>query len=220
MLRLKFPVFLLLVYLISSCATTQELEHDEIEELLDYATEEMLREYEKGLTFDLSAYRNSLMDNYALLQNEVPASFRDVRNREERRNTNSGFRVQIHSTPSIEVADSIQREFIIWIDTLDVAPNTETYVTFRQPNYRVHVGDFLNRNEAIEFSHFVRQRFPNAWVVHDRINPEMINNGQTETNGNEEGNEEILEFADDSKENSNKEKDSENQKMIESQGVD
>lgn len=173
----NFFVVILLILLISSCATTHELEQDEIDEFLDYATEEMLMESEAGPDFDFGMYRNRLTDNYAVLQNSIPKAFQDVRNREERRNTNSGFRVQILSTPNIEVADSVQREFIIWIDSHDLDLNAETYVTFRQPNYRVHVGDFLDRNEAIRFSQVVRQRFPNAWVVHDRINPDMLQNG-------------------------------------------
>lgn len=167
-----------------SCSSTKELEKEEMEQLLDKATEEFATETEleeeerlesgTELDFDLKIYRNRLSDNYAMLQNTVPESFRSVQNQEERRNRNHGFRVQILSTPDVQKADSVQRQFIMWIDTLDVDYMPETYVSFRQPNYRVHVGDFLNRSDAILFSQFVRQAYPHAWVVHDRINPEYI----------------------------------------------
>jgi len=45
---------------------------------------------------------------------------------------------------------------------------------FRQPYYRVRVGNFKIRENAIEFSRILKNRYPDAWVVHDRIDPENI----------------------------------------------
>jgi hypothetical protein len=52
--------------------------------------------------------------------------------------------------------------------------DVEAYIYFRQPYYRVRAGDFRNRDRAIEFSRLLKDRYPEAWVVHDRIEPDHV----------------------------------------------
>lgn len=163
-------------FLLSFCAATGELEKEEVEELLDRATEQM----PMAVYVDVNRYTSQLSDNYAMLHNSVPEVFRNVRAEEERRMRNHGFRVQIISTRDLREAETTESEFITWMREQDISPRHETYIRFRQPYYRLHLGNFLSRAEAIEFSQIVRKKYPNAWVVPDQIDPEAIERAQKE----------------------------------------
>lgn len=87
---------------------------------------------------------------------------------------NSGFRIQITNTRDVREAESLRRQFDEWVLTELESTTVYSYVIFRQPYYRVHVGDFRNRAAAQEFSSRVKERFPDAWVVIDQIVPERV----------------------------------------------
>ena len=44
------------------------------------------------------------------------------------------------------------------------------YITFGEPYYRVRVGDFRTRLEASKFLERINRKYPNAWVIKDKIN--------------------------------------------------
>lgn len=44
------------------------------------------------------------------------------------------------------------------------------YVTFKEPYYRVRVGDFRTRMEAEGFMQLIRDDYPNAFPIKDQIN--------------------------------------------------
>ena len=44
------------------------------------------------------------------------------------------------------------------------------YITFGEPYYRVRVGDFRTRLEASQFLQKINRKYPNAWVIKDKIN--------------------------------------------------
>jgi len=48
--------------------------------------------------------------------------------------------------------------------------NIETYISFREPYYRVRVGDFRTKLEAEGFLKKIIFRYPNAWIIKDDIN--------------------------------------------------
>lgn len=125
----------------------------------------------KGL--NLAAYRNKLGDQYTTRQHDLPPFF--MRSSDGSSAVNSdpfdGFRIQVISTRNVALADSVARSFRIWSDTTLVGYQPEAYVFFKQPHYKVHVGDFNSRERANIFSRLVKRRYPDAWVVHDRINP-------------------------------------------------
>lgn len=53
-------------------------------------------------------------------------------------------------------------------------PHITTYVTFREPYYRLRVGDFRTRLEAIEYLDRIKKSYPQAWVIKDKITfPEL-----------------------------------------------
>ena len=53
-------------------------------------------------------------------------------------------------------------------------PNYEAYLSFKEPYYRVRVGDFRSRLEAEGFLRKVQAEYPNAFATNDYINPPPI----------------------------------------------
>lgn len=53
-------------------------------------------------------------------------------------------------------------------------PRVNTYITFREPYYRLRVGDFRTRLEAVEYMDRIKRNYPQAWVIKDKISfPEL-----------------------------------------------
>jgi len=198
---------LMTVLLLASCAPTEELRDDEMDELLDMAYEEyadlaelmeeiaedseieeevILRLEERAeellmelpeLSVNLEAYRSRLSDLQNSVRNEIPPQYLEQEKPEEtrdRQDRNRGFRIQIISTQDARLADEIREDFEEWIRSVSAPPLPSTYIVFQQPFYRVHVGDFLDRQRALEFTDFVRLRYPEAWVVHSQIHPGRV----------------------------------------------
>ncbi len=48
-------------------------------------------------------------------------------------------------------------------------PEVPVYLTYKEPNFRVRVGDFRNRAEARGFYHKIFNEYPNSFVIKDEI---------------------------------------------------
>lgn len=125
---------------------------------------------------DLEKYRNTLDDVYVTQQHDFPEIFTKTYQGDapKARDPFDGFRIQILSTRNVALADSAAKNFRIWADTTLSGYTPQTYVFFKQPHYKVHVGDFHDRERANRFSRLVKRKYPDAWVVHDRINPYLV----------------------------------------------
>lgn len=51
---------------------------------------------------------------------------------------------------------------------------TEAYLSFKEPYYRVRIGDFRTRIEAEGFLQKIKGEYPNAFAVSEPINPPPI----------------------------------------------
>lgn len=89
-------------------------------------------------------------------------------------NPYTGYRVQIISTRNKAAADSLAGSFRVWADDHLVGYFPQVYVTFDQPYYKVHVGNFQFQQRASHFTQLLKSKFPGAWVVHDRIEPKGV----------------------------------------------
>tara|TARA_R100001143_G_scaffold63591_1_gene73024 strand:+ start:45751 stop:46326 length:576 start_codon:yes stop_codon:yes gene_type:complete len=171
----KVVLLLFLFIVINSCSTTKsvtdtpegdffDLDNEEIEEILRNELSE-----EEYLLFENRSY---LSDRFSTLEHDMPETYLKEVNQEERViDESEGFRIQILSTRNVAQADSVRDNFRRWSSQLTDEESVHTYIFFRQPYYRVRVGDFRNRSKAIEFSQLVKSYYPEAWVVHDRIEP-------------------------------------------------
>jgi hypothetical protein len=50
-------------------------------------------------------------------------------------------------------------------------PDSKAYLSFKEPYYRVRVGDFRTRLEAEGFMKTIQGEYPNAFATSDKINP-------------------------------------------------
>lgn len=125
--------------------------------------------------------RSTLSDQFASIEQEIPEVFlKDIVYNEEIVDEFAGYRVQLLSTRSIAEADSTKDNFRVWAEDHIQGYSPQTYIIFRQPYYKVRVGDFRDQEQANDFSRMVKNEFPGAWVVHDRIEPFYIPADTTE----------------------------------------
>lgn len=82
-----------------------------------------------------------------------------------------GFRLQIFfdagnnsKSKAMEVIDAFIVEY----------PEIPAFLSFKEPYYRVRVGNFYTRLQAAESLSFVEKKFPGAFVVKESINPNIL----------------------------------------------
>jgi hypothetical protein len=75
----------------------------------------------------------------------------------------NGFRVQLYVGNIRQEADAA-KSFVY-----QLFPEIMPYISYSQPTYRVKVGDFMYRSDAEEFLTNVRQQYPAAVVLPDRV---------------------------------------------------
>jgi len=110
-------------------------------------------------------------------QLEVPEAFREEgtgSTNSSLKNPYQGYRIQLISTRDVKEADERAEKFDEWIEEALPSYQANSYVVFQQPHYKVHVGDFYNRSRAIKFTKLVKEAFPGAWIVPDRIEPSGV----------------------------------------------
>lgn len=124
----------------------------------------------------LAESRSELSDVHLSLKQDVPEIFlkKDSSDASLRADPSIGYRVQIISTRNMILADSVATQYRSWADSTIAGYSAEAYIFFHQPFYRVHVGDFQQRDHANSFSKLLKRKYPEAWVVHDRINPDSV----------------------------------------------
>lgn len=101
-----------------------------------------------------------------------PSNFSDVVRKQQRDNrlrpTMPGYRVQIYFGVNRPKAAEVKLDFT------QRFPDVAAYLTYQQPNYKVRVGDFVNRFEALRFMKQVEGIYPTVFVVPDDVKlPEL-----------------------------------------------
>ena len=77
----------------------------------------------------------------------------------------SGFRIQIYK----ESGNTALDKALAIRDAFEKRYNIPAYITFNEPYYRVRVGDFRTRLDAIRFLEKIKLRYPLAWEIKDDI---------------------------------------------------
>ncbi len=52
----------------------------------------------------------------------------------------------------------------------DKYPDIETYLIYDAPNFKVYVGDFRTRSEALKMQRKISRDYPYSFIISDRIN--------------------------------------------------
>ena len=88
------------------------------------------------------------------------------RNIESNQITNGiqGYRVQIFFGSDRKAANDARTQF------LQLYPNTEAYLLYQQPNFKVRVGDFRTQPEAQALFKELLRHFERVFLVPDKIN--------------------------------------------------
>ena len=74
-----------------------------------------------------------------------------------------GFTIQVYSGSSREQANLARRQLYL------VLPDAQPEIKYMQPNYKVQVGQFVERLEAQKIFSLVKKEFPAALIIPDRI---------------------------------------------------
>ena len=108
-----------------------------------------------------------IQPNWPVIINNVlddSTSFELLLSLDSVQSVSEGYRVQVLGTRYIERADSLA---IIMKNTI----NDSVYVDFEAPNYKVRVGDFIDRDSAESLQQdLVQMGYNSAWILRSRIN--------------------------------------------------
>jgi hypothetical protein len=169
--HISLTILGLLLIGVIGCKTTDQASKDQ-EDPTVTDSDEALTEFMAVL----DETRSSLSDVYLSQKQDIPEIYlkADSVGEQINRNPYDGYRVQILSTRNVEQADSVANSFRMWADSTIANYKADAYVSFRQPHFKVHVGDFQIREHANKFSRLIKKRYPDAWVVHDRIEPSDV----------------------------------------------
>ena len=78
-----------------------------------------------------------------------------------------GFRVQVLATGSRENADRLRYE-------LAVEYGKDIYIVFDAPNYKVRIGNFIDRRLAEKLRlELINKGYPSSWIIRTRIEPNI-----------------------------------------------
>lgn len=90
----------------------------------------------------------------------------------QKRNGTEGFRLEIFfssENKAREQAVRVKNEFNL------VFPDIASYMLFQTPNFKVRIGDFRNKSEALQTKAHIASKYPNAFIVKDNIRfPELF----------------------------------------------
>lgn len=122
----------------------------------------------------LDATRSRLSDVFATQDSEIPEIFTKESTGRDIGDPYQGYRIQLFSTRDVSQADSLANEFRFWAEEVFDEYVPKVYVLFRQPYYKVHIGNFHFQDRAQQLNRFLKQYYPDAWVVPDQIEPNLV----------------------------------------------
>jgi hypothetical protein len=94
-----------------------------------------------------------------------------------------GFRLEIFFSSDNRAREKAMR---VKNDFNQTFPTIPAYVMFQTPNFKVRVGDFRNKSEALKSKTFIALKYPNAFIVKDNIRfPELYTERREQPEYNE-----------------------------------
>ena len=108
-----------------------------------------------------------IQPNWPVIINNVlddSTSFEFLLSLDSVQSVSEGYRVQVLATRYFERADSLA---VIMENTV----SDSVYVDFEAPNYKVRIGDFIDRDSAESLQQeLVQMGYNSAWILRARIN--------------------------------------------------
>lgn len=162
------------VLLLASCGTTGQTSRQPDQTPGTEPSAETEPGVSEELVSILESSRSRLSDVYAASQSEIPEFFRQQSDTRNIGDPNQGYRVQILSTRDVSQADSIANDFRTWAQERFAGYIPEAYVLYRQPYYKVHIGNFQFQDHAMKLNKVLKSRYSEAWVVPDEVEPDLV----------------------------------------------
>jgi len=92
----------------------------------------------------------------------------------KKKNSTNGYRLQIYFGSGVNAhsqAIKIRTEF------MSSNPDVKAYLIFKSPDFKVLVGDYRTKNEALKMQKSLISQYPNAFIVSDEIAlPDLVDN--------------------------------------------
>jgi len=88
-----------------------------------------------------------------------------------------GFRVEIFFSSQM---DAKEKSLAIKTEFLSEYPDYAVHIKFVAPNFRVRIGDFRTKNEALKLYKMIQDDYPAAFIVPDVINFPLLKTNQYE----------------------------------------
>ncbi|QZT36308.1 SPOR domain-containing protein [Halosquirtibacter xylanolyticus] len=79
-----------------------------------------------------------------------------------------GYRLQIYFSSGTDARSEIQK---IKTRFLRVKPDVNTYTTYSAPDFKLRVGDFRSKSEALKLKKSLSSMFPDSFIVPEIIDP-------------------------------------------------
>ncbi len=127
--------------------------------------------------FDPSPYDEAEAEDESL-KHDVPPQLMTGKQAAGIATSMQGFRVQVAQTDDKSGADAIVADAVAWwrdsrdrtdLPALFAVEDPPVYIVYKAPYYRVRIGDFATRGEAMKASQIMRTRFSAAAVVPDEV---------------------------------------------------
>lgn len=114
-----------------------------------------------------SSPENRFPEGPAIMNNDITQDLDQLVAEVARKNSNiksiPGFTIQVYSGTNREQADLARRK------VYQVLPDAQPEMKYVQPNYKVQVGQFVERLEAQKEFSLIKEEFPSALIIPDRI---------------------------------------------------
>lgn len=126
----------------------------------------------EGIEFVNSPSNNLLKENQIIQDSRIDTLLQRHIAINKRRNGIDGYRLEIFFN-----SDHNAREKALEVKTefLKRYPDLDAYIQFQAPNFRVRIGNFRTKSEALKVKERIKRHYPNAFRVDDIIQfPELI----------------------------------------------
>ncbi|GHU96997.1 hypothetical protein FACS1894156_8500 [Bacteroidia bacterium] len=96
----------------------------------------------------------------------------------------AGFRIRIYRNNE---ATSRQKSEEVLANFKSVYPTVRAYRSYDNPYFKVAVGDFRTKDEALYFLNEIKSMFPKSFIIQENINfPQLYVNAQNSAGENED----------------------------------
>lgn len=128
-------------------------------------------------TFNASRYPVRQPTRSASIEHSIPTRLMRLRADEGITETVDGFRVQVYSATSKQLAEEFREEVQSWMqsartsapDGLFSTTEMPIVIQYSQPYYRVRIGAFTQREQALEALDFIRKQYTDAFIARSTV---------------------------------------------------